>query len=102
MNGGDVLLILFQLMLGNLPMVAADAMLVVGCVMIAPSGGLVCPSTKSRTTSRSVTIPTGRRLSTMTTLLARLASMVVSASSSGALAGRRGKLLSIKVSTVFR
>lgn len=35
MSGGDVLLILFHLMLGNLPMVAADAMLVVGCIMIA-------------------------------------------------------------------
>lgn len=35
MNGSDVLLILLELMLGNLPMIAADAMLVVGCIMIA-------------------------------------------------------------------
>lgn len=35
MNGGDVLLILFELMLGNLPTVASDTMLVAGCVMIA-------------------------------------------------------------------
>lgn len=35
MNGGDVLLILLDLTLGNLPTVAADVMLVVGCIVIA-------------------------------------------------------------------